>query len=106
MTCIIIVLCSVTYNSTSGKELQRLLKVPIDGYEEDILTVLRLQKYTPLVKLFDYDGRKTISLYLLQTFLDKDASITILSEVSHVDHCVHYYYYYYRLTHCLNCYHH
>ena len=69
------------YGTTAGKELYRLLKVPIDGYEDDVLTVLRLEKYMALAKVFNYEGRKALAMYLLQTVLDKDASITSLSEV-------------------------
>lgn len=73
----------VTNNSPSGRELQRLLKVPIDGYEDNILTVLNLQQYSTLVKFLDFNGRKDLSLYLLNAVLEKDASVTSQSEVLH-----------------------
>ena len=73
--------CRIQYTSLAGKELYRLLKVPIDGYEEDVLTILRLEKYSSLMKVLDFDGRKTLALYLLQAVLDKDASVTTTSQV-------------------------
>ena len=68
-------------NTPAGRELQKILKVPIDNYE-DILTVLNIDHYPVLYKLFDYDGRKSLSMYLLQGLLDKDATITTSSQVA------------------------
>ena len=68
------------YNNSAGRELQRLMKVPIDSYD-DILIVLKLENYTSLYKLFDYEGRKSLSIYLLQNVLDKNATLSSLPEV-------------------------
>lgn len=71
---------SIESNSATGRELQRLMKVPVDSYN-DILTVLKLEKYPVLYQIFDFEGRKCLSLYLLQSILDKNAFLTSLTEV-------------------------
>lgn len=45
----------IDYNSTLSRELTRLMKIPIDFYK-NILTVLKLKHYCPLVEHFDYLG--------------------------------------------------
>lgn len=72
--------CRVESNSPSGRELQHLMKVPIDNYE-DVLTVLKLENYSLLLEKFDYDGRKSLALYLLQAVLEKNVPVTTVTEV-------------------------
>lgn len=74
----------VNSNTASGRELQRFLKVPVDGYD-DVLTILKLENYLGLYGCFDYEGRKSLSQYLLQTVLDKEAHISSLEQVSETD---------------------
>ena len=73
-------LFSIESNSATGRELQRLMKVPVDSYS-DVLTVLKLEKYPTLYQIFDFEGRKCLSLYLLQSILDKSVFLTSLTEV-------------------------
>jgi vacuolar protein sorting-associated protein 35 len=70
----------VESNTSAGRELQRLMKVPTDSYD-DILTVLKLQNYLSLFLLFDYNGRHSLSVHLLQNVLEKDAKLSTLVEV-------------------------
>ena len=56
------------------------MKVPVDSYS-DVLTVLKLEKYPTLYQIFDFEGRKCLSLYLLQSILDKSVFLTSLTEV-------------------------
>ena len=73
-------LLRVNSTTASGREMQRFLKVPVDGYD-DVLTILKLENYLGLYRCFDYEGRKALSLYLLQAVLDKEAHITSLEQV-------------------------
>lgn len=45
----------VDYNSPLSRELTRLMKIPVEFYN-NILTVLKLENYRPLLEHFDYLG--------------------------------------------------
>ena len=55
------------------------------------MTVLKLENYTSILKRFDFDGRKSLSVYLLQAVLDKNATITTWSQVSVVSSLLFYF---------------
>ncbi|KAK5647170.1 hypothetical protein RI129_002062 [Pyrocoelia pectoralis] len=67
-------------NSLVGKELQKLLRIPIDNYN-NLLTVLQLQHYAPLMEHLDYNGRKLLSIYILNNALDSETVITTQEQV-------------------------
>ncbi|MCL4121914.1 UNVERIFIED_CONTAM: hypothetical protein GTU68_005500 [Idotea baltica] len=63
-----------------GKELTRLLRLPADNYK-DILTILKLTNYTPLLEILDYAGRKTISTFLVTSALENETCIQTPEQV-------------------------
>lgn len=67
--------CRIEYNTNVWKELMRLLKLPVDHYK-DILTVIQLENYAPLLDYLDYAGRKTIAVYLITSVLDNGTLIS------------------------------
>lgn len=77
----VLINCRVESNTPAGRELQRLMKVPVDSYD-DVLTVLKLENYPSMYKLFDFDGRRSLSIYILQCVLDKNATLSSLAEVN------------------------
>ena len=66
---------SVECSSPVSRELTKLMKIPVDVYN-DVLTVLRLEHYAPLVDYFDYTARKSLSLYILNNALDNQTHVT------------------------------
>ena len=74
-------LSSVDSSTGAGKQLMNLLKVPLDGYNE-VLTVLKLQHFHKLMEKFDFIGRRSLAVYLLQAVLDKEALVTTTDNVS------------------------
>ncbi|KAF7283955.1 vacuolar protein sorting 35 isoform X1 [Rhynchophorus ferrugineus] len=62
------------YNSSVAKELQKLLKIPLDTYN-DILVVLKLKHYAGLMQHLDYNGRKSLSIYILNNALENEIII-------------------------------
>lgn len=62
------------YNSAVSRELSRLMKIPVDNYK-NILTVLKLEHYTPLLEYFDYEGRKLLAVYIVTSILDNEILI-------------------------------
>lgn len=66
--------CSIATSSAVSKELTRLLKIPVDTYN-NILTVLQLKHFPPLFEYFDYESRKSMSCYVLSNTLDYNTTI-------------------------------
>ena len=60
--------------SPVGKELLKLLKIPIDNYN-NIITLLKLDNYGNLLDFLDYDGRKGMAIYLINNALDNETQI-------------------------------
>lgn len=64
----------VGYKSAVSRELNRLMKLPVD-YFNNILTILELKHYGSLMECFDYTGRKTLALYLVNNVLNNSTFI-------------------------------
>lgn len=75
-----VVLCSLATSSAVSKELTRLLKIPVDTYN-NVLTVLQLKHFPPLFEYFDYESRKTMSCYVLSNTLDYNTTIVAQEQV-------------------------
>ncbi|XP_057325313.1 vacuolar protein sorting-associated protein 35 isoform X1 [Microplitis mediator] len=69
------------FNSAVSRELSRLMKIPVDNYK-NILTVLKLENYAPLLEYFDYEGRKLLAVYIITNILDNE---TLIPTQEHVD---------------------
>ena len=74
---------SVDSNSSAGKELMKLLKIPVDIYE-NTLRVLQLEYYPKVLQLFDYHGRKQLSTHLATTIIEKSVNIPTPDAVSKI----------------------
>ncbi|EGI61622.1 Vacuolar protein sorting-associated protein 35 [Acromyrmex echinatior] len=71
------------YNSAVSRELVRLMKIPIDNYK-NILTVLKLEHYAPLLDYFDYEGRKSLAIYIITNILENETLIPMQEQVDAV----------------------
>ena len=74
------VVCSLEHGSAVSKELMRLMKIPVDSYN-NILTVLQLQHFGPLFEYFDFQSRKTMSSYIIVNALDNETEIPTQEQV-------------------------
>lgn len=74
-------LFSIATSSAVSKELTRLLKIPVDTYN-NVLTVLQLKHFPPLFEYFDYESRKSMSCYVLSNTLDYNTTIVAQEQVS------------------------
>ncbi|KAJ1527070.1 hypothetical protein ONE63_008611 [Megalurothrips usitatus] len=70
----------VSYESAVSRELMRLMKIPVDQYN-NIITVLKLQQYAPLLEYFDYRGRKSLAAYVIVNILENDTLIPTPEQV-------------------------
>lgn len=72
---------SLESNSAVSKELMRLMKIPVDNYN-DILTLLKLDHFGPLYEYFDYHARKTMSAYIINNALEAESRVPTQEQVS------------------------
>jgi vacuolar protein sorting-associated protein 35 len=56
------------------------MRIPVDNYN-NLLTVLQLQHYGPLLDLFDYHGRKSLAAYLVTNALDNETLVPTQEQV-------------------------
>ncbi|XP_010124516.1 PREDICTED: vacuolar protein sorting-associated protein 35-like, partial [Chlamydotis macqueenii] len=70
----------IATSSAVSKELTRLLKIPVDTYN-NVLTVLKLKHFHPLFEYFDYESRKSMSCYVLSNVLDYNTEIVSQEQV-------------------------
>ena len=70
----------VEYGTPVGRELEKLLKIPINNFN-NILTVLKLEHFMPLLSLFDFDGRKAMSVFIANDVLDTQTYIPTIEQV-------------------------
>ncbi|XP_064640905.1 vacuolar protein sorting-associated protein 35-like [Lineus longissimus] len=68
-------------NSPVSKELMKLMKIPVDMYN-NILTVLKLEHFGPLFEYFDYQARKVMSAYIISNAVENE---TLIPEHEQVD---------------------
>nr|XP_002740147.1 PREDICTED: vacuolar protein sorting-associated protein 35 [Saccoglossus kowalevskii] len=61
-------------SSAVCKELSRLLKIPVDNYN-NLLTVLQLKHFAPLFEFFDYESRKIMAAYVINNALENSLYI-------------------------------
>lgn len=73
---------SVEHGSPVSKELMRLMKIPIDTYN-NILTVLELQHFGPLFEYFDFKGRQLMSCHIINNALENETQIPAQENVSY-----------------------
>ncbi|KAJ8963339.1 hypothetical protein NQ318_018811 [Aromia moschata] len=66
-------------HTSVAKELQKLLKIPLDNYN-NLLMVLKLKHYAGLMQHLDYFGRKALSIYLLTNALDNETVVPTAEE--------------------------
>jgi len=64
----------ISMSKPVGKEVIKLLKMPVDVYD-DVLTLLKLEHYGNLLDFMDYEGRKTIALYVINNALENETKI-------------------------------
>ncbi|XP_012935146.1 vacuolar protein sorting-associated protein 35 [Aplysia californica] len=73
----------VEHGSPVSKELMRLMKIPVDTYN-NILTVLQLQHYGPLFEYFDYKGRQLMSCHIINNALESETPIPAQENVESI----------------------
>lgn len=71
------------HGSPVSKELMRLMKIPVDSYN-NILIVLQLGHFGPLFEYFDFKSRKIMSCYIINNVLENDTFIPTQENVDSI----------------------
>nr|SVE83493.1 EOG090X00QE [Daphnia pulex] len=73
----------VDFDSSLGKELNRLLRMPVSHYNS-LVTLLQLPHFGQVLQRLDFNGRKSIALHLVNNALDNETHITTQEHVDAV----------------------
>ncbi|VVC98963.1 unnamed protein product, partial [Leptidea sinapis] len=63
------------HNTAVFKELMKILKLPADHYK-NILTLIQLEHYSPLINRLNHPGRVMISLHLVNDVIESDTTVS------------------------------
>lgn len=74
---------SILHTLSVNQELTRLLRLCVDFYN-NILTIIELKHFGPLLEKFDYTSRKSLALYILMNVLDQETIIPTADQVDEV----------------------
>lgn len=69
-----IALDRVEHSTPVGRELEKLLKIPVNSFN-DMLTVLQLAHFSPLLDMFDFEGRRAMAVYVANNIVENDTYI-------------------------------
>ena len=67
-------LFSIDKNNAVSRELTRLLKIPVDSYN-DVLNLLKLKHFAPLFDYFDFGARKDMATYVVTNAVENETVI-------------------------------
>ncbi|XP_020900046.2 vacuolar protein sorting-associated protein 35 [Exaiptasia diaphana] len=67
-------------NNPVSKELTKLLKNPIDSYN-NVLKLLELKYFIPMFNYFDFETRKEMSLYVISNAVDSEVNIPTQEQI-------------------------
>merc|ERR1719245_2727663 len=73
----------IEYGTPVGREMEKLLKIPISNYN-DVLTVLALPNFAPLLAMFDFEGRRAMSVFLVENAVENETSVASAEQVDQI----------------------
>ncbi|KAI9578027.1 vacuolar protein sorting-associated protein 35 [Glossina fuscipes] len=73
----------ISHMLSVNQELSRLLRICIDFYN-NVLTIIQLNNFCPLLDKFDHTSRKTLALYLVMNILEYETLIPTADEADAV----------------------
>ncbi len=71
---------SLEHNTAVSKELVKLMKIPVDNYN-NVLMLLKLEHYGAMFEYFDYYARKNMSIYIVNNALENETIIPTQEQV-------------------------
>ena len=72
-------------NSLIGRELTKLLKLPIENYN-NIIELLALESYSNVLQLLDPSGHRKISAAIIDNVLENETLIDCEDHLDKVEH--------------------
>lgn len=74
---------SVEYCTPVGRELEKLLLIPINSYN-DMIMVLGLSHFAPLMSIYDFEGRRAMAVYIANNVVEHETYITTAEQTETV----------------------
>lgn len=74
---------SLSSQTPVAKELIRLLKIPLDSYN-NILVLLKLKHFGMVVEYLDYEGRRSMGKLIISNALDHKTQIPLQEQVDQI----------------------
>ena len=74
----------IEYSTPVGRELEKLLKIPINNFG-NMLTVLQLSHFVPLISMYDFEGRKAMSCYIADDVVETETFIPSVEQVDYLN---------------------
>merc|ERR1712223_1098020 len=65
---------TIEYCTPVGRELEKLLLIPINNFN-DMITVLGLSHFATLLSMYDFEGRRAMAVYIANNVVDNETSI-------------------------------
>ncbi|OQR74415.1 vacuolar protein sorting-associated protein 35-like [Tropilaelaps mercedesae] len=66
-----------------GKEMLKLLKIPVDTYN-DVITLLKLENLVNCLEMLDVKGRKTMAILIANNMIDNETKLSTVEQVETV----------------------
>merc|ERR1719210_2638835 len=65
----------IEYCTPVGRELEKLLLIPINNFN-DMINVLQLPHFAPLLGMYDFEGRRAMAVYIANNVIENETFIT------------------------------
>lgn len=76
-------------NSLIGRELTKLLKLPVENYN-NIIELLALESYSTILQLLDIYGQRKIAAFIIENALENN---TLIECEDHLDKVLSFFYF-------------
>jgi vacuolar protein sorting-associated protein 35 len=80
-------LFSVPFNNNVGRELIKLLKLPVENYTT-CLAIFELNAYSNVLNLLNYRGKTQVCTFFIQRIIETNSYITSEDDVEKVRRCL------------------
>lgn len=74
---------SVPFSNNVGRELIKLLKLPVENYSS-CLSIFEIDTYKDVLNLLNYRGKTQVCTFIIQRIIETDSFITSEEEVEKV----------------------
>jgi hypothetical protein len=78
---------NVPFNNNVGRELIKLLKLPVESYAS-CLAIFELESYSDVLNLLNYRGKTQVCSFIIQRIIETNSYITSEEDVEKASFCL------------------